>query len=290
MFYKSPKFMIKTTTLLAVFCLIFASCSTDIEINDPALQTKIDGKDFRSLLKKAVIYEDGTLVITGTAGDQTISFSTTAPKVGSYKMAQQTLQKVSFKMSQEEFTSKEGETNGTVTITSINDYEVSGNFFFNNLKDKNGKIINFSDGWFYKLPLENGIYEEDEEEGVAPEINSCLLNASLTALIDGSEMITDDHSAETIGIDNSSLRINATNAQGEISIVFLSNITEGNYSLTGSGDYSATYTLGNDKSSALSGTLTITNHDTETKCISGNFEFETRSSVQVSQGSFEFGY
>ncbi len=278
--------MIKTTTLLAVFCLIFTSCSTDIEINDPALQTKINGEDFRSSIKSAVIYEDGTLVITGTSGDETISFSTSAPKVGSYKMAQQTLQKVSFKKNHEEFTVKEGETEGTVTITSINDYEVSGRFYFNNLKDENGKTMNFSDGWFYKLPLENGVYEEE----VIPEINPCLLNASLTALVNGSEMITDDHSAAIIGVDDSSIRINATNAQGEISIVFLSSITEGNYSLTGSGDYSATYTLGNDKSSTESGTLTISNHDTETKCINGSFEFVTRSGVQVSQGSFEFGY
>ncbi|GAA4275544.1 DUF6252 family protein [Aquimarina mytili] len=280
--------MIRTTTqLLAVFCFIFTSCSTDIEINDPALQTKIDGEIFRSSIKSAVIYEDGTLVISGTAGEKSISFSTSATQVGSYKTSQQTVQKVSFKKDQEEFNSAEGETEGTVTITEIHNNEISGTFFFNNLKDENGNTTNFSDGWFYKIPLENGV---TEEEVIRNNTNPCLLNASLTALVNGSEMITDDHSAEVFGVENVSIIIKATNQEGEISIVFPSNASTGNYSLTGSGDYSATYTALNDKSSARSGTLTITSHDTVTKCISGSFEFETRSGVQISEGLFEFGY
>ncbi len=282
--------MIRTTTqLLAVFCFIFTSCSTDIEINDPALQTKIDGEIFRSSIKSAVIYEDGTLVISGTAGEKSISFSTSATQVGSYKTSQQTVQKIRFKKDQEEFNSKEGETEGTVNITEIHNNEISGNFYFNNLKDEHGNTTSFSDGWFYKIPLENGVIEEEQEE-VTQNINPCLLNASLTALVNGSEMITDNHTAEVFGVENVSIIIKATNQEGEISIVFPSNVTTGKYSLTGSGDYSATYTSLNDKSSALSGTLTITNHDTVAKCISGSFEFETRSGVQIAEGIFEFGY
>ncbi len=280
--------MIKTTTLLAVFCLIFTSCSTDIEINNPALQAKIDGEIFRSSIKKAIIYEDGTLVISGSADDKSISFTTSATKVGTYKMAQQSVNTVSFKKNQEEFISKEGETDGIVNITEIHNNEISGNFYFNDLKDENGNSMNFSDGWFYRIPLENGVIQE--EEVITQDINPCLLNASLTALVNGTEMITDNHSAEIFGVENVSILIKATNEEGEISIVFPSNITTGNYSLTGSGDYSATYTSSNDKSSALSGALTITSHDAVTKCISGSFEFETRSGVQVSQGIFEFGY
>ncbi|MEW7290086.1 DUF6252 family protein [Aquimarina sp. 2304DJ70-9] len=279
--------MIKTTTLLAVFCFIFTSCSTDIEINNPALQAKIDGEVFTSSIKRAVIYEDGTLVISGSADDKSISFTTSATKVGTYKMAQQSVNTVSFKKNQEEFTAKEGETDGTVNITEIHNNEISGNFYFNDLKDDNGNSMNFSDGWFYRIPLENGVIEE---EVITPEINPCLLNASLTALVNGTEMITDNHSAEIFGVENVSILIKATNEEGEISMVFPSNITTGGYSLTGSGDYSATYTSSNNKSSALSGTLTITSHDAVTKCISGSFDFETRSGVQISQGIFEFGY
>lgn len=280
--------MIRITTLfMAVFCLFLTSCSTDIEINDPALQAKIDGETFRSTIKKAVIYDDGTLVISGTADDKSITFTTSATKVGIYKMAQQTVNKVSFKKNQNEFISKDGETDGAVQITEIHNNEVSGNFYFNNLTNESGKSMNFSDGWFYRIPIENAVIEEEEP---VEEINPCLLNASLTAMVDGGEMITDDHTAEIFGVDDVSILISATNVLGAISIVFPSDAATGTYSLTGSGDYSATYTSLDDKSSALSGSLTITSHDIETKCISGSFEFETRSGVQVTEGQFEFGY
>ncbi len=278
--------MIKITTpLLAVFCIFLNSCTTDVEINDPALQVKIDGEIFRSSIKKAVIHEDGTLVISGNTDDISISFTTVSSKVGTYKTVQQTLSKVSFQKNQAKFSAENEETEGTVNITEIHNNEISGNFNFYNLKDSNGNSVNFNDGWFYRLPLENAIEEETIEE-----INPCLLNASLTASVDGNEMITDNHSAEIFGVENVSILIKATNEEGEITIVLPSDTLEGEYSLTGSGDYSATYTIGNDKSSALSGKLTIINHDTTTKCISGNFEFETRSGSQISEGFFEFGY
>lgn len=279
--------MIKKITLLStLICLFLISCSTDIEINNPALQAKIDGELFRSSFKKAVIYDDGTLVISGSAGDKSISFTTTSTNIGTYMISQNTIDKISFKKDQIQFVSKNKETEGEVTITEIYNNEISGKFNFKNLKDENGNISNFSDGWFYRLPLENGTIEEEATE----QINPCLLNASLTAIVNGSEMITDNHTASLYGVDNASILIKATNDNQEITIIFKADVASGEYSLTGSGDFSASYALNNDKSSALSGKLIITNHDTYTKCISGNFEFSTRSSVQVSEGSFEFGY
>ncbi len=276
----------KITPMLAVICLFLTSCTTDIEINDPALQAKIDGELFRSAIKKAVIYEDGTLVISGSADDQSISFSVVSPKTGTYKTAQQAINKASFQASSIEFVSKEGETDGTVEITEISNNEISGNFHFKDLKDEHGNSMNFSDGWFYRLPLENA----SKEEEITEEINSCLLNASLTAMVDGSEMITDDHTADVFGVGDVSILIKATNDTQQIDIIFPSDAVPGTYSLTGSGDYSASYSLNNDKSSVLSGNLIITSHSTETKCISGSFEFSTRSGAQISGGSFEFGY
>ncbi len=283
----NPKTMIKTTTLiLAVLCLVFTSCTTDVEVNTPALQAKINGEVFRPSLKKATIYEDGTLVISGTAGDQSISFTTTSNDIGVYKFEQKTVNKVSFEKEQVKFVSEDGKTQGTVNITEIYNNEISGNFHFDNLKDENGNTTSFKDGWFYRLPIENGFIEEE----VLEEINPCLLNASLTANIDGSELITDDHSAQVFGVEDVSILIKATDESGEITIVFPIHITPGEFPLTGSGDYSATYTAGKDKSSALSGNLIITSHNADTKCISGSFEFETRSGVIVSQGIFDFGY
>ncbi|MEW7277750.1 DUF6252 family protein [Aquimarina sp. 2201CG1-2-11] len=277
----------KITPMLAVICLFLTSCTTDVEINDPALQAKIDGELFRSTIKKAVIFEDGTLVISGSTDNQSISFSVVSTNKGTYKTAQQAINKASFQDNNSiEFVSKEGETDGTVEITEISNNEISGNFHFKDLKDENGNSLNFSNGWFYRLPLENASKLEEITEAV----NECLLNASLTAMVDGVEMITDDHSADIFGVDDSSILIKATNSTQEITIIFSSDVTPGTYSLTGSGDYSASYSLNNDKSSVLSGSLTITDHSLETKCISGSFEFDTRSGVTISGGTFDFGY
>ncbi|PKV48188.1 hypothetical protein ATE84_0179 [Aquimarina sp. MAR_2010_214] len=276
----------KITPLLAVICLFSASCSTDIEINTPALQAKIDGELFRSSIKNAVIYDDGTLVISGSSGDKSISFTTTSTNVGTYKTTLKTISKASFQKNKIKFISKDGETKGEVLITEVYNNEISGNFHFKNLKDDNGNPMNFNNGWFYRLPLENGTIEEE----VTPTINPCLLNASLTAVVNNTEMITDNHTAKLFGVDNASILITATNETEEINIVFLADVAPGTYPLTGSGNYSASYEVRNDKSSALSGTLVITNHDIETKCITGSFEFETRSGSQISEGSFDFGY
>ncbi|SEL61410.1 hypothetical protein SAMN04487910_2799 [Aquimarina amphilecti] len=292
----------KITPLLAIVCLFFNSCTTDIEVNTPGLQATIDGKLFRPDIKKAIIHDDGTLVIVGNTGNESISFTTSSTDLGTYRLEQQAINTVSFEENDIKFISENGITNGQIIITEIYNNQISGNFYFEDLKGTNGKSMSFRNGWFYRLPIENFVPEvqeeeeeiiinvEEEEEEEDPEINPCLLNASLVAMINGNEMITDDHDAIPFGVNNPSILIKASNEDEEITIVFPINVTVGEHSLTGSGAYSATYSLYNDKASAVSGTLTITSHDTETKCISGSFEFITTSGVVVTEGRFEYGY
>jgi len=260
---------------LTVSCFVVSSCTKDIVSNDPALQGQFDGEDFKSSIKQASIYDDGTLVIKGTDGNKSISFTIASLNKGTYKMSQAVSQ-VSFQKEQAKFLVQDGETAGEVIITEIYDNKISGRFYFKNLKDSNGNISNFNNGLFYRLPITNGSFEDTED------INPCLKNASLTAVVDGSPLETTNHSAVEFGASNniSSIRITAVNLDSAIEIVFPINAAPGSYSLTGSGEYSATYTFKRDKSSTLNGTLVIQNHDIENKCISGTFEYETRSGIQ----------
>lgn len=291
----------KITLFIAFFCLIFNSCTTDIEVNSPGLQAIIDSDNelFRPEIKKAIIHDDGTLVIQGSTGSKSISFTISSTKAGTYKVNQQAVNGVSFQSNENKFTSKDGVSQGQIVVTEIYNNEISGNFYFQDLKGSDGKSITFRNGWFYRLPIEDfvpekvEIIEEEEvieEEEEVEEINECLLNASLTAKINGVDMITDDHDAIPFGVNNPSILIKAKNNTEEITIVFPISVATGQYSLTGSGDYSATYSVDNDKSSAVSGTLTITDHNTETQCISGTYQFTTRSGVLVTEGIFDFGY
>ncbi|MDH7447993.1 DUF6252 family protein [Aquimarina sp. 2201CG14-23] len=290
----------KITPLLAVICLILNSCTTDIEVNTPALQATIDGKLFKPDIKKAIIHDDGTLVIIGNTDTESISFTTSSTNVGTYKIGQQAINEVSFKNDNSKFISENGISNGEIVITEIHNNLVSGNFYFQDLKSSNGKSMSFQNGWFYRLPIENFVpeIEEPEQEEVVitvddeeeEEINPCLLNASLTASINGVEMITDDHDAIPFGVNTPSILIKASNETEEITLVFPIVVTVGEHSLTGSGAYSASYSYNNDKASAISGKLTIASHDTESKCISGSFEFTTTSGVTVTKGLFDYGY
>lgn len=281
--------MIKKTTLLFIgVYTILTSCTTDIEVNTPALEATKNGDLFRTNLKKAILHDNGSLVITGSVGTESISFTTPSTEKGKYKTGDQTILKANFNSNDGKFNIEDTQSEGEVIITEIHNNEVTGRFFFKNLKDSSGNTVDFTDGWFYRLPIENfvpSIAIADENQ-----INPCLLDASLTANVDGNEMISDDHYASVFGVDDVSVLITAVNDKEEITIVFPIDVAPGNYSLTGSGDYSATYSFNDDKSSALSGTLKITSHNTKSNCISGYFEFNTRSGKTITEGSFDFGY
>lgn len=276
-------FMTKLITPIVFICFILISCTTDIEINTPALQATENGKLFRPSTRKAVIKNDGSLVISGNTGTESIHFTAPSSKTGTYTIDPSN--EVTFiKENTSKYVSILGESEGEIQITEISSNDVSGYFHFKNLKDNKGNSTTFRNGWFYKIPIEN------ESTEVAEAINPCLLDASLTANIDGTTMITDDHSANIFGVQDVSILISASNGTQEISIVFPINTTNGVYPLTGLGDYSASYALDNDKASAVSGRLTILSHNPEIKCISGSFEFTTGGNTVITEGIFDFGY
>ncbi|UZO81517.1 DUF6252 family protein [Aquimarina sp. ERC-38] len=282
----------KITLFLFTTLLICTSCTEDIEINTPSLQAVVDGDLFHPSDRKAILHEDGLLEITGTTGNQTISISTYINKTGTYqvstKSAKPFIQNINFTQQDISFAIEENTSEGEIIVTDIYDSYVSGSFTFTNLTSENGAAMTISNGWFYMLPI---VYAGDIEEEEF-NINPCLLNASLTAKIDGTELITDDHDAKPFGVREPfpSIRITATNGAQDIEIVFSVDAIPGTYDLTGSGDYSATYGNNKEKSAAISGTLTIVEHDKETKCINGIFEYETASGVRVTEGVFDYGY
>lgn len=277
------------TLTLAIIAITLGSCTNDVEVNTPALQAMKGDDLFRAEFRKAVIHEDGTLVISGSYGEESLSFTTTASTTGKYKLSDETTNKASFTTVDRKSFTGDRDTDGEIEITNDSNGEVSGRFYFTNLKDDEGNAISIRSGWFYKLPIED--YEEPIQTiNSLPENNPCLLNAALSASIDGTEMTTDIHESYVIAPDNSTALLRASNDTQEIEIVFPLDAEPGIHSLVGSGNFSAAYSLYNDKSSALSGQLNIDYHDQDSKCISGSFEFYTRSGVSVSQGAFEFGY
>ena len=287
--------MIKKITLfLCTLCVIFQSCTEDIEVNTPALQATMDGHLFRPADRKAILHDDGRLEIFGNSGSQKISISTYVTHTGTYqittKSAPESINQINYTQADQKYGIEEGISEGEIVITDIFDSYVSGHFSFKSLKTASGQTMDVENGWFYMLPIvpaSEVISNPDETP-----INPCLLNASLSADVDGEAIVSTIHKAEAFGVREPfpSIRITAGNGAETIEIVFAIETDPGTFDLTGSGDYSATYTNSKEKSAAVSGTLTIIEHDKETQCISGTFAYTTASGIVVTNGQFDFGY
>lgn len=280
----------KITLILAVASFIFTSCTSDIEVNAPSLQATMNGELFRPLDKKAILHDDGRLEITGNIGNKSISIFTYVGTKGTYKIAEKStengIEKISFNNEKNQFLLESGISSGEVTITDMYKDYVSGSFYFEDLISEDGTSINIQNGWFYMLPIELASDQIDED------INPCLANATLTAKANGTDIITTFHDATPFGVREPypSIRIKASDQIQSIEIVFSVDALPGTYDLTGSGDYSATYTIDNTKSAATSGTLTILEHNKETKCLNGTFEYTTASGDVITEGVFSYGY
>ncbi|WP_378186369.1 DUF6252 family protein [Aquimarina sp. W85] len=280
----------KITFLLICFSLLSLSCTNDIEVNTPALQVAIDGQLFNSTIKEAKLLDDGTILIYGSSEKQSLQITLPSSSIGDYKLDDQIREEVAYYYDSRKFISKTGESSGIAKITNRTDNTISGTFNFTNLKDRHGNTISFQNGWFYRIPLVPGTVETLITTPEEALINPCLLNASMTALVNTEEFIGDTHEATVIGVEDASIRITSVNDNETIEILLPFKVTSGQYTLSGFGQYSATYSLHKDKSAAQTGTLKILAHDTSVKCISGSFSFTTRSQHNIKEGTFDFGY
>ncbi len=272
--------MFKHNILLPLLAIVvlFASCVTDTEVNNPALQAAKNDKLFKTDIRKAILGNDGSITISGSSLSESINIIVSDAQEGTYTFGNSFNDVATFLTFDQIFYTTGTGGNGTIEITDISNNEISGSFRFNALKNGSGEILNFQKGWFYKIPIENASGDTDSR--------TCELS-SMTATIDDHTLTTDSHLVQNLG---DFLLAKGTTPQEEITLFFPINITVGDYPLSSSGNYSATYEINNDRASAVSGTLTIVSHDIETQCITGDFNYVTTTGVQVTNGHFEFGY
>ncbi len=272
--------MLSINRLFFVFLLMltFTSCVTDTEINTPALQAAKNDALFKTDLHKAILNTDGSLTITGSSLSEAINITIESNASGSYNLGSSVTNIATFLDNSQNFYTTGTNGEGVIEVTDISDNTISGNFRFRALKNGSEDPINFQKGWFYRLPIENAS---------EPDNNRPCELSSITAMIDSHSLTTDTNIAQNLG---NFLLVKGTTPEEEITIFFPINIETGDYPLSTSGNYSATYEVNNDRASAVSGTLSITYHDKENRCITGDFNYVTTTSVNVKNGHFEIGY
>ncbi len=260
------------TFLLLV--LVLTSCEENVQDNTPALQGTIDDTFFRANDARGTLNEDGSFLIQGINGVETITFS----------FSQSQSSKFGFGGDRPHFASFEDK-DGNIYTTRP---EGSGSFqFINRCTD-----CGFVSGEFNFMAVRAGIDTIFVDQGVVfkvpftvPGEEDETNSGSFVTDIDGVTFNPFTVSAVDSG---NSIVILASTTNINITISVPNDVTPGNYSLPATG-FTATYADGTITESANSGTIVVLEHDTATNEIKGTFAFET-DSKSISLGQFNVVY
>lgn len=260
---------------LAAFALI--SCE-DIQDNSPALQAELDEVLYRATEVRAEIRENGNLVLQGITGQESLTITLTGSSEGLYTISGDGTNRAVYQDFFGSVYTTRPFGNGEVIIQSNeNNTLFSGTFKFNAYRF-GLDTLNVQKGHFYKIPIVAGSTEEE------PDV---LLNI-LLAQIDDTEF-----NAQTIDIqeEDSTISITGTTGNQTINLTFPTSISNGNNPIVD--PIIASYTLDSETFDAVSGNISVVNHNTETRKIAGSFSFSVEGpdgTIQVSQGQFNVAY
>ncbi len=247
---------------------------------------------------------DGVTNISGISADNqviTITLNTTTP--GTFPLSDGYSYVMAYVEDQNSndpaYTSNAIATNvGRVVITEIDKKKsvMSGRFNGDVLRSNDNERIEITNGQFIDIPFTTEVVpveEEEEETEVEVEEGEFFLKAE----IDGNLWKAPSLTGATLNDDLSIMAINAITYES-ITFSFPMSITKGNFQMGDLfTDYGAQYNM--DQSTYLmaeSGTLEITEHDTEKKELAGTFSFEAKEfgggtkTASVQNGSFRVQY
>lgn len=172
---------------------------------------------------------------------------------------------------------------GFVTITGIDEVgkTVSGRFSFV-AKNSSGDVIRITEGKFLRVSYTLGTASGDEKE-VSAKVNGVAWTADNVFAV--ASDVSGQLSISGYKNDNTS-----------IGLLMPTGITAGTYTIEMGGTYSAQYNKGTDILGAITGTLIITEHNTGTRTIEGEFSFEAElqgdpdNAATITEGFFSVVY
>lgn len=265
----------RTYTLLffAVFALI--SCD-DIQDNSPALQVVLNNQLFRAIDARAEIMEDGTLVLQGVTDVEGLTITLNNSTAGVYNFSGIGTNRAVFKDFSGSIYTTRPFGDGQVVIQNVNENSLSGTFKFNAFRF-GLDTLNAQKGVFFKVPILNGTTTEEPIPLVG------ILNGNINGVAFNADQIFVTETNNLIVIDG---RKNTES----IMISFPNSLINGNFPV--GSDITASYTLNGVTMEAVVGNISVVNHNTTIKEISGAYSFQTQEPnvVQVSQGQFNVSY
>jgi hypothetical protein len=154
----------KRICVLLLTLVTVLSCGDEIKFNTPAVQGKKDGNLWRATFYDVSFNDGNRIEITGGNGNETIKFTVPNLELGDKFLGRGSSSKA-------EFIDEEGirySTNftpdpdfslyppdGEIIISKVTQNSVSGRFWFNAFSQSGLATVNFSQGVFFDVPLNN---------------------------------------------------------------------------------------------------------------------------------------
>ena len=150
--------------LLVVLSLL--GCQDNIQSNLPAFVGLKNGDfSWRSSSSTVVVDAAGALTFTGTDGYGTLTLKVPSVALGSFVLGENSTSLVTYSEDQLLYSTNN---NGTASIVYVSDGKitideldsvngtVTGSFYFNAYTADGERVVNFSEGVIYKLPVSEG--------------------------------------------------------------------------------------------------------------------------------------
>jgi len=139
--------------LLALFSFFMMSCEDNIEFNSTSIQGEVEGVFFRSFNSSATVNDDGSVTLIGESAEETVTLKVSNYEVGTYVIQGNAANEATFENFNGTIYITDGEGDGKIELTKVEDGKLSGEFYFNALENGVGDTINFSKGSFFDVPV-----------------------------------------------------------------------------------------------------------------------------------------
>lgn len=264
--------MKKIVFLLLAFSTLI-SCD-DIQVNEVALQAKVNDNLYISTDARASATADGGLLIQGFTDTESLTLRISQLKKGIFEIKEGSPNYAVFENFEGNLFLTKPDGVGTVTITELNEATktLSGTFLFNAIAPGIDTIY-VSQGVMYNIPYSGADVPDPTNAG------------TFSAEVDGNPFLPFVVSARDTG---NSIIVSGSTANATMAITMPSNVEVGEYGLPKS-KFSAKYQDGDGPQTTAAGQINVLEHNTAAKTIKGTFSFLTNRS-EITVGKFEVTY
>ena len=265
--------------LILITTLLLTSCST-IEDNSPALQGVRDSTLVKASVSRAVINDDGSLVIRGERGQEAINFLINTQGQNQITLGGQNNTNIATYTDPDgnQLTTSSSQASGEVNYTINGDNTVTGDFKFTAFASNFSDTVVFSKGFIFKVPILGAQINtpiQTEDDFFTARVNDVIFVPSIINRV----------------TSNTSITVAGQTSETSMAIIFPIDSAPGAYDISSSGDFFATYTNQAGVSTSATGQLNIVSNDLINQVIVGEFSFDTSDGFFfVTDGEFTINY